>query len=246
VELQDKLRIETPEGVTLEVTLAGAGSRAGACLVDSLILAVMAFVILAATVFIGFADTSEDVVMFIIGIGVLLTFAVIFGYYLLFETLNGGRTPGKAAFGLRVIRLDGRPLGFAAVAVRTLLRFIDLLPAFYGVGLISILVTARNQRLGDLAAGTVVIADPKAVAPQLLLPDVEELPRWDVTAVTDQEVNLVRAFAERRLGLRQPRRGELAAGIAGRLRPKVLAPDPVDDDEAFILRLLAEKLTRQS
>ena len=248
MQLDDRLIIETPEGVNLEVTLAGLGSRAGACFIDSLILGVALLVVLMATAFVGFADTSADISALILGIGALLATGVLFGYYLLFETLNSGRTPGKAAFGIRVIKLDGSPLGLGAVAIRTLLRFIDLLPTAYAVGIISILVSARHQRLGDLAAGTVVVRERQPTLSSAVLAGsiaLDGLPPWDTSAVTENEVGLVRRFVERRTSLAPANRAGLAASLAGPLRSKVSAPDANTDDEAFLLRLLAEKLHRE-
>lgn len=245
--LEDRLTIETPEGVDLQITLAGLGSRVGANLLDSLILGLIVVVVIIAIAIVGFGPISEDVLFLIFGLGFLLLFLVYFGYYLLFETLNSGRTPGKAAMGIRVIRLDGTPLRFGAVAIRNVLRFVDSLPIFYATGLISIVVTARNQRIGDLVAGTVVIRDRKSDSVKGLLGEPEQLshlPRWDTTAVSEDEVALIRRFMERRSSLTVSKREELAASIAERLRAKVLAPDEPEEAEAFLARVLAEKLHR--
>jgi uncharacterized RDD family membrane protein YckC len=251
VVFEDRLKIETPEGVELELTLAGVGSRVGAAFVDALILGFVLVVMFVAFAVIGFSDISADVFTLILGIGAVLGFSVLFGYYLLFETLNSGRTPGKAALGIRVIRVDGTPLGFGAVAIRTLLRLVDLLPAFYAAGIVSILVTARNQRLGDLAAGTVVIRDrsqaiPIAASGLIGEDELSQLPAWDTTAISEEDMALLRRFAQRRSSLTNPSRSELANAIASRLRAKVVSPGAPDDDEAYLLRLLSEKMRRES
>jgi uncharacterized RDD family membrane protein YckC len=250
VEIDDRLRIETPEGVDLEVTLAGVGSRSGACFVDSLIITATLVVVLIAVSMLGALaeQSSSDLYLLIVGIGALASFVLLIGYYLVFESLNGGRTPGKAAFGIRVIKVDGSPLGFGAVAIRNLVRLVDFLPAFYAVGLIAIVTNKRNQRLGDLAAGTVVIRDRKmAMAPSYLVDgiDLTVLPPWDVSMVSEEEVGLVRRFAERRLSMQPANRSHLAAVLAGPLRTKIAAPDAPSDDVAFLIRLLAEKLVRE-
>lgn len=246
MEIEDRLRIETPEGVDLEVTLAGLASRTGACFVDSLIISVALVVLLIAVTFMG-VTAEEDLFLLILGIGSLASLVLLVGYYLLFESLNGGRTPGKAAFGIRVISVDGSPLGFGAVTIRNLVRLVDFLPGFYAVGLIAIVSSKRNQRLGDLAAGTVVIRDSKsAVAPAILVDgiDLTVLPPWDVSMVSEEEVGLVRRFAERRHTVQPANRAQLAAILAGPLRTKVAAPDAPGDDVEFLTRLLAEKLLR--
>lgn len=247
MELEDRLTIQTPEGVDIQVTLAGLGSRVGAGLIDSLILGGISVAVIIAISILGFADTSADILLLIFGFGVLLLFLVYFGYYVLFETLNGGRTPGKAGMGIRVVRLDGTPLRFGAVAIRNLLRFVDSLPLLYAVGLISIVVSRHNQRIGDLVAGTVVIRDRKSESVKGLLGEpaqLAHLPRWDTSAISEEEVGLIRRFMERRSSLTVTKREELAISIAESLRPKVLAPDAPNEAEAFLARLLAEKLHR--
>ena len=250
MEIEDRLRIETPEGVDLEVTLAGLGSRTGACFVDSLIVTATLVVLLIAITMLGALaeQSSSDLYFLIVGIGALASFVLLIGYYLVFEGLNGGRTPGKAAFGIRVIRVDGSPLGFGAVAIRNLVRLVDFLPAFYALGLIAIVTNRRNQRLGDLAAGTVVIRDRKvAAAPAYLVDgiDLTVLPPWDVSMVSEEEVGLMRRFAERRKSMQPANRAQLAAVLAGPLRAKIAAPDAPSDDVDFLIRLLAEKLVRE-
>ncbi len=250
MEIDDRLRIETPEGVDLEVTLAGLGSRTGACFLDSLIISAALVVLLIGASMLGALgdDGSFDVLLLIFGLVAVGSLVLTFGYYLLFETLNGGRTPGKAAFGIRVLRMDGAPLGFGAVAIRNLLRFIDILPGFYAVGIIALITSNRNQRLGDLAAGTVVIRDQRPAAAPISLVgsiDLTGLPAWDTSAVSDDEVGLLRRFAERRQALNPMSRSQLASSLAGPLRAKVAAPDASSDDDIFLMRLLAEKLLRE-
>jgi uncharacterized RDD family membrane protein YckC len=250
VEIEDRLRIETPEGVDLEVTLAGLGSRTGAAFVDGLIItATLVVLLIGISILGGLADqSSDDLYFLIVGIGALASFVLLIGYYLVFESLNGGRTPGKAAFGIRVIKVDGRPLGFGAVAIRNLVRLVDFLPAFYAVGLIAMVSNKRNQRLGDLAAGTVVIRDRKVGAAPATLVDVIDLtvvPAWDVSMVSEEEVGLVRRFAERRKSMQPANRAHLAAVLAGPLRAKIAAPDAPSDDVDFLIRLLAEKVIRE-
>jgi hypothetical protein len=146
------------------------------------------------------------------------------------------------------MRLDGTPLGFGAVAIRTLLRLVDLLPFLYATGAVCILVTQNNQRLGDMAAGTIVARDRRPSPPTVDVTsglDLASLPSWDAASVNDEEMALVRRFVERRSLLNSESRSQLAASIAGPLRGKVAAPDAPDNDEAFLNRLYAEKMRRQ-
>ncbi|HVW34689.1 MAG TPA: RDD family protein, partial [Acidimicrobiia bacterium] len=159
----DRLAIPTPEGVELELVLAGLGSRLVATLVDYLIKTAL----LLALVFIGGAVAGDESGGFGAAVFIVASFAVFFVYDVAFETLASGRTPGKRAAGLRVVRLAGEPVGFVASAVRNLLRLVDSLPGIYAVGAACVLFSRRNQRLGDMAAGTLVVRERRAALPSL-------------------------------------------------------------------------------
>ena len=241
MSLEDRLTIDTPEGVSIEVTLAGLGSRMGAAVLDILIQGVVLVAVVLALTLAG-ATLSADFGVFLLGVGTLVLTAVVLGYYLVFEALNAGRTPGKAAFGIRVASVDGQPVSFGAVTIRTLFRVIDFLPALYAIGAVTVMANARNQRLGDLVAGTVVVRD-RTTAPTVLDDPTRPVRGWDVTAVTDAEVALIRRFASRRLELAPDARSKLAAQTASHLRPKVEEGSQLSDEE-FLLQLLAEKQAR--
>jgi uncharacterized RDD family membrane protein YckC len=222
VQYEDRMTIETPEGVSVTVPLAGVGSRFVAAAIDFVIQ--ITLVICAAVVFLGFGVGGGAGG----GLFAIAVFLVFFVYDVAFEVLSGGRTPGKRWTGLRVVRAGGEPVGLVTSAIRNLLRPVDFLPSAYLVGIASILATKRNQRLGDLAAGTVVARAPRlkaARAPQLQpaaptpLPSV--LAAWDVSAVTTSEIATVRSFLERRSSLDWGARAELARTMAERLRPRV-------------------------
>ena len=170
---------------------------------------------------------------------------VIVGYYILFEGFNGGRTPGKAAFGIQVVSADGTPLTLGAVTLRTLMRLIDFLPAAYAAGAVSIVASPRNQRLGDLVAGTVVIRTRSKATKPTPLPATERQ-GWDAATVTRDEVALVRRFVERRNELTPETRQRLAADLAGKLRPRVDGGRHLTDEE-FLTQCWRERLiTRDS
>lgn len=240
----DAVTISTPEGIDLELTLAGLGSRFTAVLIDTLIKIVL-LVALGFLLVGGVAATELDDgllgALYFVGV-----FLVLFGYDVLFETLASGRTPGKRWTGIRVVRLEGQPVGFLTAAVRNILRLVDFLPFGYAVGMISILVTEKNQRLGDVVAGALVIRERHGSAgptwpAQVAAPVPDGTPRWDVSAVTAEELATVRAFLERRFELTSEARAQLGATLAERLRPKIVG---VPDDmhvEAFLERLAAAK-----
>src|SRR3954469_22481335 len=152
-----RLEVETPDHVVLRYDLAGGGNRGFAAVVDF---------ILAALIFVGASwafSTLSNVALLanpFFGVAVMLTFLVTWSYFVLLEWLWQGQTIGKRLYGLRVIRDDGAPAGFVAVLIRNRLRIVDFLPAFYGFGLLTVIVTTRSQRLGDIAAGTYVVRAP--------------------------------------------------------------------------------------
>lgn len=239
MHLEDRLTIETPEGVSIDLTLAGLGSRLGAAAIDVVIQGVL---LLAVTLALSLAGTavSPDLGVFLLGVGTLVVMIIVIGYYIVFEAFNGGRTPGKAVFGIRVVTVDGSALSLGAVTLRTLMRLVDFLPAAYAIGAIAVVTSARNQRLGDLVANTVVVRDRIPVSPATTPMPVDDLRGWDVSAVGDAEITLIRRWASRRHDLNDDARRNLAGDLALRLRPRVGGGREVDD-ETFLLQLLAEK-----
>jgi uncharacterized RDD family membrane protein YckC len=239
---EDRLTIDTPEGVPLELTLAGVGSRFASALLDY----ILQFIILLALALVlsygaGFSPGSSSLSA---AFWVLGFFAVFWGYDVAFEVLNSGRTPGKAANGLRVVRESGAPVTFGPSAVRNVIRIIDLLPGTYLVGITSILLTKRNQRVGDLAAGTLVIREARKLPPEVRVSPSVQAPTWDTSAVGRQDLDTVAAFLARRHELEAGARIQIAAELAGRLRPKVGGAIAGDGDEMFLERLLAAKRGR--
>jgi uncharacterized RDD family membrane protein YckC len=158
------------------------------------------------------------------GLGSILLFVVSWWYMVLFEVLNQGRSPGKQWMGLRVVQDDGTPIGWSASLLRNLLRFVDMLPFGYFLGAISCLQHPTFKRLGDLAAGTLVIyREQPLTRPQL--PTVE--PRRPAFALTLTEQRAILGFAERQGELSEARVKELAAILAQPLQ--VSAPQAVDE-----------------
>ena len=240
------MSIPTPEGVELELVLAGVGSRLVATLADL----VLKGIILLALWIVGDALGGEG---FVVALLVVASFLVWFGYDVAFETLASGRTPGKRAAGLRVVRLGGGPVGFLGSAVRNLLRLVDSLPGIYAVGAVCVLFSRRNQRLGDLAAGTLVVRERRAPLPGSLpggdfgvadFAAADRYAAWDVSGVTPYELVTVRRFLERRWQLDPGARGRLGWELAERLRPKVAGAPPGLHPEQFLEALAEAKASR--
>lgn len=245
MSFEDRVSISTPEGLEIELNLAGLGSRIAASMIDALILGVV--LILAAFGIFGLADRLSSPLL-AIGFGWLVVMLITIGYFVAFETFNEGRTPGKRAVGIRVIGVDGQPVRFGPSLVRNLLRIVDLFPALPILGPISILVSDRNQRLGDLAAATLVVrrerpASASALAPAALDPVAE---RWDVAGVRDEDLELARRFLARRDQLVPGKRAEHAKAIAERLRSRVPGLPPDAADEWLVEQITAAKAARRS
>jgi len=247
---EDRISVATPEGVTLEVTLAGAGSRFAAGVIDQLLRwsLLLALVLLLAVLKdrIGGDEYSG---LAVAGI-VVAVFLVQFGFDVVFETLASGRTPGKRWTGLRVVKKGGTPIGFLASALRNILRIVDALPGFYLVGILFVLFTQNNQRLGDLAAGTIVVRERRQSTSMPPAPAVSSVPApadlalYDVSAVSAEEMATVRRFLDRRATLAPEARGQLARDMANRLGPKVVGPPRQWEPEAFLEYLVAAKGAR--
>lgn len=242
----DHLTVSTPEGLDLEIVLAGVGSRFGAAALDALIqlVALIALLVVRSTVSSGGGGG------FLAAIYIVAVFLIVFGYDVAFETLNSGRTPGKMAAGLRVVRAGGRPVGFLTSAVRNLLRIVDFLPTAYAAGLVSIVATRDNQRIGDLAAGTYVVRErvsrPTSTltfSPAAYAPDAPFL-SWDVSAVSPEEVATVRRFLERRSQLTSDARARIGWEMCERLRPKVAGLPTNWHPETLLEGIVAAKAAR--
>ncbi|MDQ3200608.1 MAG: RDD family protein [Pseudomonadota bacterium] len=211
--LDTRYQVETPEGVDLPLRPAGLMVRALAFSIDLGVRGLILGVLLVVLAFLGKLGA---------GLGSILLFVVSWWYMVLFEVLNQGSSPGKLWMGLRVVQDDGAPIGWSASLVRNLLRFVDLLPFGYFLGAISCLNHPSFKRLGDLAAGTLVIYRERPVTrPQL--PEAE--PRRAAVTLTLNEQRAILNFAERQGELTAARVSELATILANPMQ--VAAPRAV-------------------
>ncbi len=173
IETEETLIIETPERVPLAFSLASIGNRFLAAIIDHLIqYTLMILVIIIGTAMMGFSLLDSENSFFTeapkwaAAILLILLFVIYFGYFVVFEWRWNGQTPGKRMMKLRVIRDDGRPVTIWESIARNLLRIIDTMPGpMYSVGLITIFLSGKDQRIGDIFAGTVVIRERADEAP---------------------------------------------------------------------------------
>ncbi len=241
IETEETLIIETPERVPLEFALASIGNRFLAVAIDHFIQYFSIFLI--AWFFLSIAGySSSDVTdapdklltempKWTIAILIVVLFLIFAGYFIVFEWLWNGQTPGKRLLKLRVIREDGRPLTLWEAIARNLLRICDAVPGFvipvYSVGLVVIFMSGRDQRVGDIFAGTVVIRERTDEAPTFAetfstrMTDTAytrvQKPTGvtaNVSLLTEREVEVVESFLRRRWDLTERQRLWMAWRIA--------------------------------
>ncbi|PYP80634.1 MAG: hypothetical protein DMD35_04045 [Gemmatimonadetes bacterium] len=217
--------VETPELVVLTYSIAGIGSRAMAAITDLLIVlgafAVVGLLWIALVATTGFGRMAFDD-SWVIAILILVQFALLWGYYVLFEGLMDGQTPGKRVHRIRVVREGGYSVTFGASAVRNLIRVIDMQPLFfYLVGMISVLATRRGRRLGDLVAGTIVVREDARRAapatPSATPAATREHAATLHTQLSEDEYVVLSRFVERWSTLEGLKRAALAQQLAARL-----------------------------
>ncbi len=241
MDLDDRKTIQTPEGLDLDLTLAGLGSRIIASVVDAILIGLLVFMVAFGASQLALGGL-EGGILFQALVTILITLVVLC-YLVGFEALNEGRTPGKRMVGIRVVTTEGDSIGFLAAFLRNLLRVIDFLPAVFIVGAGSILLTKTNQRIGDIAANTIVIRERLPHVDRAELEPVEhDGERWDVARVTADDVDVLRRFAVRRRSIPADRTEQIAASLAAKIRPKVIGNDEGLTDTDFLLRVLAQKL----
>lgn len=206
--IDERQGLFTPEGVELTLTLAGPVPRGVAFLLDLLIR--VGVYIVAAMLF-GLLLSSVAG-----GLMLITVFLLEWFYPVLFEMLNNGQTPGKSAMKIAVTHTDGTPVTLNGSLIRNLLRTADMFPSFYLAGIVCMLCNKRFQRLGDLAADTVVIHTGHELLSQARVTIAPQLPDWPVTL--DDQRTLV-SFLQRGEKLSQPRRQELASLAYPELTP---------------------------
>jgi uncharacterized RDD family membrane protein YckC len=241
IETEESLIIETPELVPLEFALASIGNRFLAVAIDHFIQYFSIFLI--AWFFLSLAGyTSSDVAeapekllsempKWTMAILIIILFLVFAGYFIIFEWLWNGQTPGKRWLKLRVIREDGRPLTLWEAIARNLLRICDAVPGFiipiYSIGLIVIFLSGRDQRVGDIFAGTVVVRERTGEAPTFAETFSNRVTdtaftrvqkstgiEANVSLLTEREVEVVESFLRRRWDLTERQRLWMAWRIA--------------------------------
>jgi uncharacterized RDD family membrane protein YckC len=235
----------TPERVSLEYGIAGIGSRGGAAIIDTLIQSVVLVLVFVAGASAGAAVSlfsGRFAEVFLIAILALGGFVITAGYFMVFEIVWNGQTPGKRMLSIRVIRESGYPIRPIDSVIRNVVRIVDWLPLFYGIGVLVMLFNKRSRRLGDFAAGTIVVREGGArqslssvVSPAALEPAALEQRGY---ALSSADATLIRDFLVRRNSLHPEARADLARRLATAMAQRYHLPLE-EDPEAFLERLAA-------
>lgn len=252
----DQLSIDTPELVAIHMPLAGIGSRFIALLVDyviwgigiGIVMWIFAYFLPSLTAF------SHISAQWATALYLFMLFLFNWGYFTLFEAFNNGRTPGKRIARIRVIQRSGRAIGLFESMARNFIRYVDQIPFFYAVGAIAIFATRDHQRLGDLAAGTLVVRDriedvptstestrtftANIFAPAIPTPEPHagfSLPDHGVAKLAPSDLQVLESFFARRLDMPLATRELLAQRIAAAIQAKSgLEPPPGASVETFL------------
>ncbi|TVZ51127.1 RDD family protein [Dokdonia sp. Hel_I_53] len=232
----DNFQIETAQNVSIYQNVSGIGERIVAFIIDGIIL--IAYWIVSLLLLAKFGLESQnfrDIWVFYLIIGL-----PVFLYYLLFETFWNGKTPGKAAMKLKVVKLDGSKPGFGSFFVRWIMRIVDISITSGGIAVVSILMTERGQRLGDMAAGTTVITERKRVrlsdSLMIDIPDDYKPLYPQVTVFNDKDVQLIKTLF---VDARKNANHNVIVKLAEKLQAKMgVTPEETNID--FIERVLAD------
>jgi len=266
----DQLNIDTPELVDIELPLAGIGSRFIALLVDMLIwFAGFIFLSILLVIFLkpgslAFTGITEK---WAVAVVILFIFLLFWGYFTLFEAFWNGRTPGKRVARIRVIQRSGRGISLFESMARNLVRYVDMQPfPLYAVGVIAIFATRQHQRLGDLAAGTLVVRDRVEEAPlwgesaartftapsfarSAPAPEPHSaysLPTTGIAKLSSSDLEVLEGFFARRLDMSLDTRHLLAERIAAAIQAKSGIEPPAGASVETFLEATARQLRDQA
>jgi len=250
--VERSVTVRTPEAIAFYYELAGLGSRFLALCIDMIIQAVAAITLLiiaaegttrAASLANALHLSAKETFSIVLAVGIFSFFTLFFGYFIAFEKLWNGQTPGKRLLGIRVVRDGGYPVELVGSTIRNLVRVIELFVGFYLVSVISMLASSENKRLGDYAAGTIVVRDrgfevrdPK----QWLRPNANDTGSdlsAELAGLSRDELALVDNYVGRRTSLDPNAAREAAAKIAAAVRPKLRAELAALPDDQLLLKI---------
>ncbi len=228
--------MRTGEAIAIRYELAGLGSRFLAVVVDLLVQVTLAVVLGLGLAFaspvLGRLPLGKNAEAWALAAAIVVLFLIFFGWFIVFEIWWSGRTPGKRALGLRVVRDGGFPVDPGASIIRNVVRIVEFTLGFYAISAISALISRENKRLGDFAAGTIVVRDRGETVVDL--DAYLARPARSDTGLSESDRLLIERFLARRASLDQLARARLAARIVARVRPTLRADYGHLDDETLL------------
>jgi uncharacterized RDD family membrane protein YckC len=248
--MQEEFSLDTPEAISVSYTVAGIGTRFLAAAIDLLTIYGIGVVALVGVLLLaqlgGFGQTAAVIIV------IVLVFVLFWCYYIVYEALWSGQTPGKRAMHIRVIKTSGYPIGGIESLIRNVVRGVDYLPSLYLIGLIVMFISTESRRLGDYAAGTIVVKErasttladlgPTTIAtaggPQEQVELTPEEEAWTLRALTGRDLSVIREYLARAPSLPAPVRERIGADIATRVAARIGA-EPGPDPTMFLRRVLA-------
>jgi uncharacterized RDD family membrane protein YckC len=258
--LERSVSVRTPEAIAFYYELAGLGSRFLALLID-MVIQITAAIVLFIVAVQGAASAAalaklihlseKALASTVFAVGILLFFVLFYGYFVIFEKLWNGQTPGKRLLGIRVVRDGGYPVELVGSIIRNLVRIIEQILGFYVISVVSMLLSPENKRLGDYAAGTIVVRDrgfevrdPK----DWLRPGAGEATSADnrrISNLSPDELALVDKYVARKTGLDPRSARDAAAKIASALRPKLDPEFAALPDDELLMKIATRVATRE-
>lgn len=230
---QDQIHIKTPEFVSLQFKLAGLGSRAAAMIIDQVILALANIALVLILVFATSADMWQMMEYgWMVAVLIIALFVINWGYFFVGEYFFNGKTIGKNLIGIRVIQENGHSITLLSALIRNLLRIVDMLPTSYFLGIILVFLHSKHKRLGDMAAGTIVVHERKAKR-QKKTPLEKEIEERGLNKETisigvmaynslgTKEFNLLKTYSYKLVEMRDTSKYQLTREMAAVLLPKV-------------------------
>lgn len=246
----DRIRIDTPEQISLEFPLAGIGSRFMALALDTLIQILLYTAVIFAMV--GLAKYATALPRWLEWLPgswlpallVVFVFCVYWGYFAFFEIIWKGQTPGKRVTGIRVIKDSGRAINVYEAIGRNLMRGVDWLPGIYIVGIVTMMISRQNQRLGDHLVGSIVVHDKRAeeIRPDWTSGAEKSSANPELSKITPEELVLIETYLQRRYTLDAGFRDATAYKVAARIIAKTGIARPADQSLDQFLEGIAKQV----
>ncbi|OGF45743.1 MAG: hypothetical protein A2452_01605 [Candidatus Firestonebacteria bacterium RIFOXYC2_FULL_39_67] len=245
----DEAKVLTPENVEYSYELAGIGSRLLAAVYDFcvqvlVLTGIMLLLVLASVVSglgTGIGNYGEWTGYILIGLAIIVVFMIFWGYFIFFEIIWDGQSPGKRHARIRVVKDGGYPVSFYASLVRNLFRIIDFMPFMYGIGVVSMSVNKHCKRLGDLTAGTIVVKEGFAKVPEVV---TENMPLSytpdkviiNLDKITPEDYDVIRQYLQRRYEIEnETARKNLADMLAAKyLKRLEMSGHPFETGDIFL------------